>query len=271
MAKSWFQVVKDAVDMYRNRDQYAYFYGSKGQRLTKATMDALWNAEPAYFKKYSAAEKEQIYRNSLNKIGYDCSGFVCKVTGENSYSAGIYGKRTKETSLADGPAGSFLFTTFGGTGRHIGLDVGMGFALDMGYESTDANVAAHRDSVRLTRLGETKWEHSFQTAAVNYGGSYATDPNNGTAPTPAPTPAPAPSTPKKVGQAITAVNLRMGPSVNNATCNIDKNDGKGIRHILFEGEKVEIIGESGNWYQTNITGVVATWKPWVCKDYIKLV
>lgn len=267
MAKSWFQVCKDALEMYRNRDQYAYFYGAKGQKLTKATMDALWSAEPGHFKKYSAAQKEQIYRNSLNKIGLDCSGFVCRVTGETGYSISIYNKRTKETSMADGPAGSFLFTTWGGAGRHIGIDVGLGFACDMGYESTDENVRAHRDSVRLTRIVDVAWEHSFQTAAINYKGAYAKDPNGSPAPQPAPTPTPA----TKVGQATTAVNLRIGPGVNNQVCNIDRNDGKGVRHVLFEGEKVDIIGQSGNWYQTNIKGAKYTWQPWVCKDYIKLV
>ena len=265
MAKSWFQVCKDAIEMYRNRDKYAYFYGSKGQKLTKATMDALWSAEPGHFKKYSAAEKEQIYRNSLNKIGYDCSGFVCKVTGETGYSKSIYDKRTKETTMADGPAGSFLFTTWGGAGRHIGLDIGLGFCMDMAYESTDANVAAHRDSVRLSRVADVAWEHSFQTAAVNYNGAYATDPNNKPTPTPTPTPT------TKVGQATTAVNLRVGPGVNYAVCNVDRNDGKGSRHILYEGEKAEIISQSGNWYQLTISGKVEVWKPWVCKDYIKLV
>jgi len=53
MAKSWFQVVKDAIQMYKDRDKYAYFYGAKGQVLTKKVMENLWNAEPGYFKKYS--------------------------------------------------------------------------------------------------------------------------------------------------------------------------------------------------------------------------
>lgn len=262
MAKSWFQVVKDAIEMYRNRDLYAYFYGAKGQKLTKATMDALWSAEPGHFKKYSATEKDQIYRNSLNKIGYDCSGFVCKITGESGYSQSIYAKRTKETSMADGPAGSFLYTTWGGAGRHIGIDAGLGFCIDMAYESTDANVAANRHSVRLSRIIDTAWEHSFQTAAVNYNGAYATDPNAAPIPVPVPTPT------TSVGQATTAVNLRTGPGINNPVCDIDRNDGKGVRHVLYAGERVDIISQSGNWYQTNIEG---KWQPWVCKDYVILV
>ena len=176
-AKSWFQVVKDAVRMYMDRDQYCYVYSLKGQRVTKEILDYVIQAYPEHFKKYSPEEITQIYKNSIGKIGYDCSGFVCKVTGETGYSLEIFEKRTKETSLVKGVAGSFLFTTWGGSGRHIGVDAGLGFALDMGWESTDYNIKKHRDSVRLSLITDSAWEHSFQTAAVNYSGSYATDPN----------------------------------------------------------------------------------------------
>ena len=175
--KSWFQVVKDAIQMYIDRDKYCYVYSLKGQTVTKDLLDYVVKAYPDHFKKYSAEEISQIYRNSIGKIGYDCSGFVCKVTGETGYSVEIYEKRTKETTLLHGVAGSFLFTTWAGTGRHIGLDVGMGFSMDMGYESTDENIRRKRDSVRLAKLSTIAWEKSFQTAAVNYKGSYATDPN----------------------------------------------------------------------------------------------
>lgn len=175
--KSWFQVVKDCLRFLMERDKYAYFYGAKGCRLTKANMDALWAAYPGHFKKYTAAEKDQIYKNSLGKIGYDCSGFVCKMTGETGYSAAVYDKRTKETSLAAGVAGQFLFSTFNGAGRHIGLDIGEGFYVDMCCESTDAAVKARKDSIHLGWIADYPWEHSFQTAAVNYRGSLANDPN----------------------------------------------------------------------------------------------
>ena len=181
MQKSWFQVIKDAIQMYVDRDKYAYFYGAKGIVLTDQVMNALWNAEPAYFRRYTAEQKRQIFNNSRGKIGYDCSGFVCKVTGETGYSTEIYSKRTVETSLAEGVAGQFLYTTWGGAGRHIALDAGMGFVLDMGYESTDENVRLHRDSVHLYKITDVAYEHSFQTAAVNYRGSYGTDPNGGVA------------------------------------------------------------------------------------------
>ena len=255
MAKSWFQVVKDALQMYKDRDKYAYFYGAKnGVILTQKVMENLWNAEPEYFKKYTADEKKQIFKNSLGKQGYDCSGFVTKVTGETGYSKTIYAKRTKETTLAQGVAGQFLYTTFGGTGRHIGIDAGLGFTLDMGNESTDAIVAQHRDSVRLLNIGDLAWEHSFQTAAVNYNGAYGTDPNVFPC----------------EGKATTAVYVRKGPSTAYEKQKFNRNDGLGDRTYLQAGESVEIIGQSNGWYQLNIQGKSQFWQPWASAKYIQL-
>ena len=261
--KSWFQVCKDAMQMYLDRDKYAYFYGAKGQKLTKDVMDYLWSAEPGHFKKYDAVDRAQIYRNSLNKIGLDCSGFVTRVTGETGYSIEIYNKRTVETSLTDGVAGQFLFTTWGGTGRHIGLDApGYGFQLDMGWESTDANVAKKKDSVHLARIKDVAWEHSFQTAAVNYTGSYATDPNA----------KPEPKPEGKTGTVTncTAVNLRQGPTTDCNVCTVNLDDGKGWRHVLYFGETAEVINVENGWYQVLLQGQGHVWTPWVKSTYLSL-
>ena len=166
------RAIQRGLDAYRHRDAYAYFYGAKGQLLTDGVMTQLWNAEPAYFAKYTPAQKEQIFRNSRGKLGYDCSGFtgwVC--TGDRQYSTGQIGNCKVVTTPAMGVAGSLLYTTFGGKGRHIGLDIGYGWCLDMGYESTDAIVASGNDSVRLTRIGETAWEKSGQTRVLDYTGA----------------------------------------------------------------------------------------------------
>lgn len=166
------QAIKRGLDAYRNRDKYAYFYGAKGQVLTDAVMDALINAEKAYFSKYTAEQIRQIKNNSRGKIGYDCSGFVgWHCTGDKRWSTGQIENCSKITSIRDGVAGSIVYTTFGGRGRHIGLDIGYGYCLDMGYESTDAIVASNNHSVRLTRLAETAWEKSGQSRVLDYTGA----------------------------------------------------------------------------------------------------
>lgn len=169
--KLFTEAIKTGLDMYRNRNAYAYFYGSKGQVLTDAVMDNLINAERAYFAKYSAEEMAQIRRNSRGKIGFDCSGFTGQCTGDKVWSTGQISNCSLITTPRDGVAGSLLYTTFGGKGRHIGLDIGYGFCLDMGYESTDAAVREGRDSVRLTRISETAWEKSGQSRVLDYTGA----------------------------------------------------------------------------------------------------
>lgn len=261
MDKSWFQVCKDGFQMYLDRDKYAYFYGAKDITLTQSRMTDLWDAYyKEHFKKYSEEERKQIFRNSLNKRGLDCSAFACKVTGETGYSIEIYNKRTVETSLTDGLAGQFLFTTWGGKGRHIGIDASLGLQLDMGWESTDENIAKKKDSVHLARIKDVAWEHSFQTSAVNYSGSYGTDPNaGGHNPT------------GEVGVVVNceAVNLRRGASVNANKVEVNLNDGRGWRHVLYVGERAEIIGRDGNWFQIYLRGSGTEWTPWVSADYFR--
>jgi len=172
MAELFTHAIQRGLNAYRNRDAYAYFYGAKGQMLTDAVMEALWQAEPAYFARYNATQKKEIFNNSRGKIGYDCSGFtgwVC--TGDHQYSTGQINNCSVITTPALGVAGSLLYTTFGGKGRHIGIDIGYGYCLDMGYESTNAIVASNNHSVRLTRIAETAWEKSGQSNVLDYTGA----------------------------------------------------------------------------------------------------
>lgn len=165
------EAIKRGLTMYRWRENYAYFYGAKGVTLSDSVMDALIAAEPEYFKKYTPEEIRQIKKNSRGKIGHDCSSFTGFCTGDKQWSTGQINNCSRITSPKDGTEGSLLYTTFGGIGRHIGLDIGCGFCLDMGYESTDENIRLKRDSVRLTRISETAWEKSGQTKVMDYTGA----------------------------------------------------------------------------------------------------
>lgn len=164
-----------AFNAYAMREHFCYLYGAKGVRLdSRNRFDALWAAEPSYFAKYTPEEKEEIWKNSQGKIAYDCSGFVAWYCYPflKMYSSALWNKRSVETSFSAGLAGQLLYTTFGGHGRHIGIDVGNGWCMDMGVESTNANVAAGLDSIRMRRLADVDyWEHSFQVIGVDYTGS----------------------------------------------------------------------------------------------------
>lgn len=180
--RRWDEAVKTALTAYVQYiyfDRFCYLYGAKGVRLdSRKIIEQYFDMEHDYFwTRYNAAEREQIIRNSLNRIAYDCSGFtgwLC--TGDMQYSGGQIGNCSIVTKdIAAGVAGSILYTTYGGTGRHVGLDIGYGFCCDMACESTDANIKAHRAGVRLYKMsdGICPWELSGQSRVLDYTGADA--------------------------------------------------------------------------------------------------
>ena len=173
MKKKWTEVIANAINAYRSGD-YVYFYGAKDIVLTEANMDYLSKSEPKYFSRYSEDEIAQIKRNSISKRGIDCSGFVGWVcTGDKQYSTGQIANCSKYTSLKDGNTASILYTSWGGNGRHIGLDIGNGYTLQAAYESTDANIKAGRAGIILSKMTETAWEKSGESNCVDYTGAYS--------------------------------------------------------------------------------------------------
>lgn len=172
--ENWKSAVLKAQWAFQHRNKFCYIYGAKGQKITsREIFERLWNAEPEYFKKYTPEEKEEIFRNSYGKFAYDCSGFVsyfCYPTLK-TYSTGLYNQRAKEhEDWMKSTAGSMLYTTFKGTGRHIGIDGGNGYFFDMGVESTNKNVQAGIDSVRCRPFSifPNYWEHCFEHKDVDY-------------------------------------------------------------------------------------------------------
>ncbi len=157
--KSCFEVIADAVEMFRHSDEYAYFYGAKGQVLTDSMMEALVKCEPGYFKKYSESDLKKIFDFSRGKIGLDCSGFITAATGIRNYSTGFINSARNVTTPAAGTWGNILYTTFGGSGRHIGLDIGAGRFLHMGREGY---------SIEFGLIKNFAWEKSGQINGIDY-------------------------------------------------------------------------------------------------------
>ena len=138
-------IVNAAAALYANRNKYCYFYGAKNVVLTDERMNALWNAEPGYFSRYTKTQKESIFNYSRGKVGLDCSAYVCLVLetagiitrSQWTYSTALIGKCTNITvnpASAASPAGSLLYSTFHNAGRHIGVDGGSGRFYDIGAE-----------------------------------------------------------------------------------------------------------------------------------------
>lgn len=176
--------VMRAYEFYHRRDKLVYLYGCKGQTVTPELIEALWSAYPEHYKKYTPLEKSEIIKNSVGKIGFDCSGFVCACFNwlPLTYSSALYSQAKKEyPDYQSSRTGCMLYTTFGGTGRHIGLDAGSGMFIHMGNESTNVNMKKGIDSVRLDWFTDFPgyWEHYFEHEGVDYSGTSAEVIENG--------------------------------------------------------------------------------------------
>ena len=154
-----FDLISRATDMYADKDSYAYFYGAKGCVLTAAAMRALMAAEPVYFSRYSDDEIKEIFDFSIGKIGIDCSGFINQLTGVSNWSTGYINESLNQTTPAAGTWGNILYTTFGGTGRHVGIDIGQGRFLHCPKEL---------HTIEMGLISEYPWERSGQIYGVSY-------------------------------------------------------------------------------------------------------
>jgi len=268
--RPWKTVIDNAIAAYRS-GQYVYFYGAKNIILTEQNMEYLIAAEPGYWSRYGNDELKQIKRNSVGRRGVDCSGFVGWVcTGDQQWSTGQINNCSKYNSIADGPAGSILYTSWNGSGRHIGLDIGgdgagTGYCLQAGYESTDARIRSGKAGIFLSKLSDTPWERSGQSNVVSYSGVYSPY-------------APSkqliedvfgrkPSTvPLWVGQAIVLVNVRSTPEIKNDRAGNPLNPLYNWPR-LGAGNLVDVCDTTyaPGWYYVRIAG---KYYGWVKAEYI---
>lgn len=160
--KSYYDVIKKALEIYVNRSEYAYFYGAKGVVLTDNVMESLIQAEPAHFSRYNETELKKIKDYSRGKIGYDCSGFVSACAGYSNWSVGFIEDSKNKTTPALGTEGNVLFSTWNHMGRHVGIDIGYGFFIDFPTEG---------DTARLGQIKKIAWEQSGQINGIDYTGA----------------------------------------------------------------------------------------------------
>ena len=161
LMRTWDQVIKDALYYHLHKDDYAYFYGAKGEKLTDSVMDYLIAAEPEYWKRYDEATMKKIRKYSKNKIGFDCSGFIARVTGCNAWSGSIWQRCThKSTDMYSGPAASILWKE-----GHVALDIGYGYFLHFPSELHSCELG------RISETGDFFKGTGMLTSFINYEGA----------------------------------------------------------------------------------------------------
>lgn len=152
------RAISRAFQMFTEKDKYVYLYGCKGVLLTseKQIWDIINRNEDGHFNKYSDVEKEEIVRNSLGKIGFDCSGFVlaCYDWLKDAYSSLLYAQRRKEYAADDARIGNMIYQQTSTGGRHIMMYVAKGYLMDMGRESTEKNIELGLAGIRLRPISQ---------------------------------------------------------------------------------------------------------------------
>lgn len=169
--KKWNEVIKDGLWLMC-QERPVYIYGAKGQVMTDELLDYFLSQER--YKSFTAAELKQIRKNSKGKRAFDCSGFVGYISNDPVYSAAqMEHCYNKTVDLATGPAGSKLYTSYNGTGRHIGLDIGYGYCIHIAWESTDAAIKEGRAGVVVDKIngGRIPWEVTGMAFGINYTGA----------------------------------------------------------------------------------------------------
>ena len=158
--RTWDEVVKKALEVYLHRDEYAYWYGAKGEVLTDEVMDELIAEEPVFFSKYTPSQIRQFKDFARGKIGLDCSGFVGLCTGINSWSNGLWNLcYDKSSDVYQAVAGALLWMP-----GHVGLDIGYGFGLDFPRMGSTCELFRHKEHSR-------NWTGCGKLKGIDYDGS----------------------------------------------------------------------------------------------------
>ena len=150
------EVSARALEMYNNREKYAYLYGAKGQAGTDDFVRSMFAAYPDYFSRYSSEMKEEIVKYCRGKILYDCSGFVCECAGiPDVYSGKLYEDGSRQTTnMLEGKEGWLCYRP-----GHVGIDRGDGTFLHMPSEL---------HTIEPARFSDYNWTHECQLAGVDY-------------------------------------------------------------------------------------------------------
>lgn len=156
---SWTTVVKNGLNMLVHSGEYAYFYGAKGEKLDRETMERLYTTYQNRYAGWSTDEKERLFAYCEGKIGYDCSGFVGVLTGDMSYSGAQIGHCLIKTTPQGGVAGSVLYKN-----GHVGIDIGYGYFLHMPSEFR---------TIEIGKISEYDWEKSGEHGYIDYIGASA--------------------------------------------------------------------------------------------------
>ena len=163
--KTWSQVVRQALTMagaqmiageHDNNMPYCYIYGGNGELLDEKRIKQLVKTYKLHFNqlfKSTGTTVEDLIRHCSGKYGFDCSGFLCFVTGapHDMNSGSLINSCSLIVPPASGVAGSVLWKD-----GHVALDIGTGKCMEFvnEYQDVEINDISKRG---FTRSGQLPW------------------------------------------------------------------------------------------------------------------
>lgn len=223
------KTVKEVIQYFENlyMSSAVYLWGANGETITPALVDKL-------FKAYGNATYNQKYYSDklaegLGRIGADCSGAFCPVSGFDSTAQGYYSKCTDKGLIGQIDRNKACLVFKGNASNkitHIGFYLGDGNVIEM-KSSKDNCVKAPLDGHGWKFYGVPTW--------IDYGNS--TDN-------------------QMVAKTATAMNLGVDLSANQGNVDFQKLKKAGISFVILR--TILKSGKVDTMFHTYLSGAEST-------------
>lgn len=138
MSKKANEVVSYFEKLYTNKA--VYLWGANGEIITKELCDRLFNSYGS--STYNRTYYDNKLKEGLNKIGADCSGAMCPVSGFDTTAQGYYNKCTTKGDISSIPKDTPCLVFKGVSTsaiNHIGFYLGNGYVQTIEMKSSKEN------------------------------------------------------------------------------------------------------------------------------------
>ena len=130
MTQKIYEVISYFEKIYK--DKAVYLWGANSETITKELCDRL-------FKTYGSATYNRQYyddklKEGLGKIGADCSGIMCPISGFDTTAQGYYNKCSEKGNISSIPTDKACLVFKGRSASaidHIGFCLGNGYTIEM--------------------------------------------------------------------------------------------------------------------------------------------
>ena len=126
--------VNEVISYFENlyHSKAVYLWGANGEIITKELCDRLFRSYGS--STYNKTYYENKYKEGAGRIGADCSGAMCPVSGFDATAQGYYNKCTAKGGISSIPADTPCLVFKGRSSsaiHHMGFYLGNGYVIEM--------------------------------------------------------------------------------------------------------------------------------------------